>query len=429
MHSELNLIKQRGTFVIVTAFVMAGAWLALAPISKTVTASGMLKVSEYKKVIRHPNTATVTAIHVQDGEHVLRGQRLLSLENSTQLANLNNLTTEIFAEQAKISRLQSEINGKTAIAFDSALISAAKQDDNLAKILSQENLLFKSRMALQTSMQQNIRDSLQALSLEIQSRNSRLSTIQQSRAIAEHDLENFKRLKEENFFSENKVNEQRRIVNDYIDRQQEAYSDIAQARQRLAQHRTQLAEIQDNFISNSAAELKEASKRLATLQASNLPANQSLKDTTILSPVNGTVMGLKVHTTGSAIGALDALLEIVPDSQQMGIDARLDLNSIRHIRLNQQAEIRFPALPVKSTPLIKGTSTYIATDATIDSNSGEADYAIKVSPLLDATNRVLSRDFKPGMLAEIYIQTGHSTPLQYLMEPLRDAVPKAFRES
>lgn len=429
MHSELTSIKRRGTLVVVAAFIFAGAWLALAPISKTVTASGMLKVSEYRKVIRHPNIATVTAVHVRDGEHVRSGQRLLSLENSQQLANLNSLATELLAEQAKIARLQAEISGKPVLVFDVPLLTAAKQDDSIAKILNQETLLFKSRMALQLSMQQNLRDSLQAVLLEIQSLNSKLTASQQSRIIAEHDLANFRRLKEENFFSEAKVNEQRRVVNDYIARQQEVYADIAQARQRQAQHRTQLAEVQDNFISSSAAELKEASTRLATLQARNLPTNQLLKDTTILSPVNGTVMGLKVHTTGSAIGGLDPLLEIVPDSQMMSIDARLDVNSIQHIALNQQAEIRFPALPIKSTPLLKGQVTYIASDATVDPNTGEAYYAIKVSPLLDATNRSLHASFRPGMLAEIYIQTGSSTPLQYLMEPIRDAVPKAFRES
>jgi HlyD family type I secretion membrane fusion protein len=147
----------------------------------------------------------------------------------------------------------------------------------------------------------------------------------------------------------------------------------------------------------------------------------------ITAPVAGRVLGLRVHTEGATIGAREPLLDIVPTNQEVLIEAQAPLDSIKQLHIGQIAEIRFSALPYRTTPMVIGQVTYISPDVLADKD-GRPFFQVHILPnpqsLLDA--KISSLD--PGMAAEIYIQTQSRTALQYIMRPIADSLRRSFRE-
>ncbi|MCP5934005.1 HlyD family efflux transporter periplasmic adaptor subunit, partial [Klebsiella pneumoniae] len=57
-------------------------------------------------------------------------------------------------------------------------------------------------------------------------------------------------------------------------------------------------------------------------------ANFDLGNTEIISPVDGTVVGLNIFTRGGVVGAGDHLMDVVPSEAALVVDAQLKVQLI-----------------------------------------------------------------------------------------------------
>lgn len=120
-------------------------------------------------------------------------------------------------------------------------------------------------------------------------------------------------------------------------------------------------------------------------------------------------------------------MEIVPDQGPLVIEARVGPDAIKELQVGQGAEIRFTALPYRSTPLVRAKLLDIAADTQID-QQGVPYYLLKIEPDPQSLQRARTGGLQPGMVAEVYIQTEARTALEYLLKPVSDALLRAFRE-
>ena len=148
----------------------------------------------------------------------------------------------------------------------------------------------------------------------------------------------------------------------------------------------------------------------------------------IVAPVTGKVIGLRVHTEGATIGPREPLMEIVPGADDLIIEAQAPLDAIRQLHIGQHADIRFGALPYRTTPLIAGNLTYISPDVLTDKD-GHSFYQVQITPDAKSLHDAHIAGLDPGMAAEVYIQTQSRTAMQYLMRPITDTINRSFREN
>jgi len=158
-------------------------------------------------------------------------------------------------------------------------------------------------------------------------------------------------------------------------------------------------------------------------------AEDVLRRTDIRAPQDGIIVGLQVHTTGGVIGPGEPLLDIVPSSDRLVVEAQVDPEDIDVVHAGLEAEVRFTAFSSRYTVPVRATVTSVSADRFVDERLGTAYYTAKVELTEDPTEVLDGGVLQPGMQAEVMILTGDRTALSYLMRPLIIGLTRAFREN
>jgi HlyD family secretion protein len=207
----------------------------------------------------------------------------------------------------------------------------------------------------------------------------------------------------------------------------------------IGEAKEQIAKTKQQIVSKRAASIKEAVEQLHQTRAEmtdfreRIRSQQDILDrVNITAPVRGIVVKLRYHTTGGVIEPCKNIMEIVPVGDSLIIEVRVRPQDIDHVKIGQEASIRLTALNRRTTPTLMGKVVYVSADALPDdlqTVQGHEVYVVRVE--LDEKQPPPMDTFKPkpGMPAEVYIKTAERTFFEYLTQPIRDSMSRAFRES
>ena len=121
-------------------------------------------------------------------------------------------------------------------------------------------------------------------------------------------------------------------------------------------------------------------------------------------------------------------MEIVPDSDDLLIEARLQPNDIDQVRIGQQSFVRFSAFNQRTTPQLAGLVSYVSADITRDQQSNASYFTVRVTLPEEERRRLAGLQLVSGMPAEVFMQTGSRTMMSYLFKPITDQLNRAFVE-
>lgn len=119
---------------------------------------------------------------------------------------------------------------------------------------------------------------------------------------------------------------------------------------------------------------------------------------------------------------------IVPESDNLQVEAKINPRDIDQIQVGQPAMLRFSAFNLRTTPEVNGTITRIAADATADQRTGQTYYNTRIAMTKGEIARLGEVKLIPGMPVEAFVQTGERSVMSYLIKPLQDQFMRAFRE-
>jgi epimerase transport system membrane fusion protein len=92
------------------------------------------------------------------------------------------------------------------------------------------------------------------------------------------------------------------------------------------------------------------------------------------------------------------------------------------------ADIRFSAFNSATTPVIEGRVTSVSADRLTNEKSGAPYYLARVSVTQAGAQKLGDRKLLSGMPADVLINTGERTMLQYLMQPARNVIAQSMIE-
>ena len=178
-----------------------------------------------------------------------------------------------------------------------------------------------------------------------------------------------------------------------------------------------------------AAELKDVQADLAKAEEELGASADVLRRRDIRAPLAGTVLNLKFFTPGGVIGPGTAILDIVPQSNQMQIEVQLSPLDIDVVRPGLLAEVRLSAYKQRRMPILDGRLIQVSADRLLNERDGTPYYkgVVEVDPieLAELDDNV---ELYPGMPADVMIKTGERTFFQYLVSPIRDRFARACHE-
>lgn len=137
---------------------------------------------------------------------------------------------------------------------------------------------------------------------------------------------------------------------------------------------------------------------------------------------------LAIHTLGGVVTAGETVMQIVPISDDLVVDAKIQPHDIDQLHVGQRAVLRFSAFNQRTTPEIFGEVETVSANLSANPQTGESWYTARVHIAKKELARLGSLELHTGMPVEVFVQTGERTALSYLVKPLSDQIARALRE-
>lgn len=418
-------IRRLGYCILFATFGLFGGWATLAPLDGAVLAPAVVTVKSYRKTVQHLEGGIVRALNVRDGDLVEAGDILLELDDTQLRAEFEMVRSQLIALLAQESRLRAE-----QMAHDGALPvpDFAPDDPRSQEAMINEEQIFQARRRSLDGEVSILEKTIVQLEAQIAGLEAMVSSKQELVRSYTDEITDLRSLLAEGFIDVQRLRDQERQLTRLRSEIAEHRSAIAQARLRISEAGLQILQLNKAFATEVASQLGETHTRVRELRERLLATQSRLERTQLRAPESGMVIGLAVHTVGGVIGAGTPLLDIVPVGAELVVEARIAPTDIDRLAIGRTADIRFSAFKNSTTPVIEGQLTHLSADRLIDAATGAPYYLGRLELTENGKSSLGTLTLLPGMPAEVLINTGERTLLNYLMQPAGDALARSLIE-
>jgi epimerase transport system membrane fusion protein len=422
--SSMDEPKKIGLSIFFLIFGLFGLWSAIAPLDGAAFAPGTVTVKSYNKVVQHLEGGIVADILVRDGDVVEAGQPLLTLDDTQARASLEIVNSQYVALRMREARLISERDGASKVEYPTAL---ALSTANAAQEVDAQNQLFEARRDSNQGRIQILKQRVNQLQNQVNGMEALQATKEALAKSFAEELEDTQKLLDQGFSEKTRLREVERSFASFSGEAAELTANIAATQVQIGETELQILQQESDFHSEVVSELSEVQTSLKDASERLTALRDVLSRTTVAAPDTGIVNGMQVHTVGGVISPASPIAEIVPRNDELVIQASVNPIDIDRVSEGQEARIRFSTFGSRA-PTFMGTLISLSADAMTNESTGAPFYLARIELNADSREELGDLVLLPGMPAEVFINTGSRTFLQYLFKPLSNAVARSFNE-
>lgn len=404
-----------------------GGWAATTDLSGAVLGSGTVVVASNVKKIQHPTGGVVGKIFVKNGDHVKAGDVLVRLDETITRAQLQVITKQMDELLGRQARLRAERDGSQAVTFPEDLLNRSNEA-SVAQILSGEKTLFENRINARKSQKDQLGERIAGLQEEVSGLTTQAEAKQRELDLISKELGGLEGLEAQKLVPVSKMMALRREGARLEGERAQLQAQAGSSRGRIAEIELQRLGIDVEAKSDIVKDLRETEGKLVELTERRTAAEDTLRRVDLKSPVDGVVHQMNVFTVGGVINQAEPLMQVVPESDRLVVEAKISPQDIDQARTHTEAVIRFSAFNSRTTPQLKGRVVSVSADITRDERTQMAYYTARVEIPDDEMAKLKGQKLVPGMPAEVQIATTSRSALSYLSRPIEDAFAHAFRE-
>jgi adhesin transport system membrane fusion protein len=412
--------------VIISVFaVVALLWASWAEVDEISRAEGRVIPSGKTQIIQAAEAGVVTDILVRAGEQVKQGQQLIQLDDTTTASSAGEVEARVLALLAQTTRLQAESQGLGVDGF----ICPAEITVSAPEVCDSEIALMKSRAASLAQGMQVLAQRVEQRQRELGEASANSTRLEDNLKIAQERLTLMEPLAAKGLVAQTAYLDAQREVGDLNGQIAAVAESVARIEAALKEAELQVDQATLQFRQDALAELTVALAELARGQQQLRGAEDRVRRTDIRSPVDGVVNTVEINTIGGVVAAGEKLLDIVPVSDVLLVEARLRPSDVAFIIPGQEARIKLTAYDYSIYGGLTGRVTNVSADSMVDPNTRETYYIVQIQAdkaVLEYRGRQLP--VLPGMVTTVDILTGKRTVLQYLLKPINKVRQEAFSE-
>ena len=440
-----------GLVAIAVAVGFFGIWSGFAPLDSSSIAEGFVKLSANRKTIQHHEGGIVDKILVKDGDEVKKGQVLVILNEAKTKSDLERtlwqLRYDIIVDRRltkSLELLSNYHNGSDKniedimVGFESKYVD--KSESKVLSLIKAQQNAFNSYKAFVESSMKTFSTQLEQIKAEIRSVEERISSHKESMNTLEKEYERKQKLYEKKLETADKLNDVKIRLQTYKGQILEDEAKLAGLQHKMVEAETKKINFIDERNIQLAQEHKQNHIDLLAMEAQYIQTKNAHERVIITAPNAGIITDLKVHTIGGTVRPSEPLMEIIPQDDNLIIEAFIPSNEIESIHINSMVNIQLNAYKARLVPRIKGKVIYISADRFEKEihgavAPGQPRFApagfykarIEVAPEeLDRVNTEIK--LYPGMPVTAFIVKGTRSLAGYLYSPIRDSFHKAFKE-
>lgn len=416
-----------GLRILLITGVLGGGWFFLMPLAGAVVVPGNLVVQSNVKTIQHPTGGVVAEVAVRNGSHVKSGDLLVRLDATQVRASLQMVSKQLDEVRTKMARLSAERDGHEQLAIPQA-VAARMSDDTVKSLLASEEGLFKARSNARHSQKELLQSKVQQLTEEISGLDVQVDSRGKQLELIKGELAGVQDLYDKRLVPITRLTTLQRESARIEGERGQLLSSIAETKSKIGEAQLQIVRIDQDFRTEVVKDLGEAQGKEAELVERGVAARDQLDRIEIHAPTSGIVHQLSAHTIGGVVKAGDPIMEIVPDADDLQVEARLQPQDIDHVHAGQKAFVRFSAFNQRTTPQLTGEVSYVSADTSHDQQTNASYFTVRITLPDDERRRLAGQQLVPGMPAEVFMQTGSRTMVSYVFKPIVDQMRRAFVE-
>ncbi|MCB1522393.1 MAG: HlyD family type I secretion periplasmic adaptor subunit [Hyphomicrobiaceae bacterium] len=410
----------------IALLTVSGGWMAFAPLQSAVIAPGVVNVETYRKAIQHLEGGIIDEIKVRDGDHVKRGDVLVVLQNISDASHVDRLKTQYVEALAAMARLTAERDGADSITFAAELVRREK-DPVAANAMKGQNRVFKARRTHIEMTSSVTGKKIAQLNEERTGLAGQINAVRDQAGLLDEEYRDAKDLYEKKLLRKSRYLEIRRKRASLDGERANLEAKLSETAQEILELELKLSETRAARLSEVTSELQTQSALAYRFARELAAAEDRLERTRIRAPIDGTIVGVDIHTRQGVIAGGQVLMEIVPARDGLMVEAKVRPEDIETVHAGLEANVVLQTLNKRYGTPIAGRLEQISADRLVDEATGQPFYKGRV--ILDPGSVEASPTVpRAGMAAEVFIQTGERTPLQYLIAPVLKSFNKALRE-
>ncbi|MEL7252727.1 MAG: HlyD family type I secretion periplasmic adaptor subunit [Pseudomonadota bacterium] len=399
------------------------AWAWAFEIEEVTRATGKVVPSRQLQVVQSLEGGIVAALEVREGDLVDEGDELARIDDTSAGSDLGELREREAALMATEARVTAEAGGVETVTFSDELKARAPTAvaAETQVFLSRQQQLLAEMSVLQDQLAQREAALIEAKA-NIAKLEAQLAPLQEETELTEGLVDTGSVSRVEFLRLQGDV---ARISGDL---------DVSRARipgieASIREAENQIASARSSYVLTAREKGAQISGELAVLREAMRAATDRVTRTSLRAPVHGTVNRLHVTTIGAVVQPGEPIAEIVPRDDQLLVEAQINPRDVAFIRPGHPASVKITAYDFLVYGALDGTVERIGADALTDPE-GNQYFQVMVrteeSALPAASEGTLP--ISPGMVAQVDIQTGRKTVMDYLLRPLRRAQAEALRE-
>lgn len=420
-------IRMIGFTILLLVFGGFGSWAALAPLDSAALAPGVVTVKNYRKTVQHLEGGIVKDIRVRDGAEVKAGDLLLVLDDTQARAELEILRGQRFAAVATEARLKAERDEKKTIVFPELM---GADDPRAREAIASEKQQFTAREQAKDGEIEVLEQRIGQLDSQVNGLKALIDSKKQLLHSFEEEINDNEALLSEGYVDKQRLRDVQRQKASLKGEVAEHNANIAGINVQAGETRLQILQLKKDFRAQVVEQLSEVQTRVFDLEERVNAIQDRVARSEIYAPADGMVLGMSVHTVGGVISPGTPILDIVPESDELIIEAELSPNDIDRVAAGMPADIRFSAFKSATTPVIEGEVVNISADRLVNEQTGMPYYLARVEVTQVGAVKLANGELNllPGMPAEVLVNTGARTLLEYLVAPATNAFARSMIE-
>lgn len=408
-------ILLRALFVVFGLFIV---WAVVVSVDEVTRGDGKVIPSRQLQILQSLDGGIVSEILVAEGQTVDVGQVMLQVDSTRFESSLNENRSQYLSLAARAARLRAIAEGKPFELPQEVMTENQRTADEERRLYEATASELRTQISI---AQQQLLQRQQELS-EAKTRQKQAT---QSLDLTSRELAVTKPLLSSGAISEVEILRLERDVSRFRGERDVATSQISGAQAAISEATRKIQEVEQNARNTAGKELSETMAKLNALVQSSTGLTDRVKQSSIRSPVKGTVKRLLVNTVGGVVQPGRDLVEVVPSEDKLLLEARVMPKDIAFLSSGQKAVVKFTAYDFAVYGGLDATLEHIGADSITD-DRGNTFYTVRVRTQKSSLGADLP--IIPGMVAEVDIITGKKTILSYLLKPVLRAKKAALTE-
>lgn len=357
-------------------------WASFATIDQVTRAQALVIAEDRTQLVQSPDGGVITELHVKEGQEVEAGQILVTLQKERAKAAVADTQAKVAALRIALTRLEAEVYGKP-LNFDASLLRYTDY------IRNQTDLYNKRKKAIQ--------DDIDALKHILKLANEEL-----------------------------KMNRALEFSGDV------SRAEVLRLERNVADIKAQMVNKKNKYFQDAQTDMTKAQEELSTQLEQLKDRQQLLEHTELTAPTNAIVNNIRVNTVGGVVRPGDTIMELLPKSENLIVEAKVPSSDIAFIAVGQDASIKLDAYDSSIYGAMHGKVNYISPDVlTEDTRQGPFSYYRVRIAFTDTEfkgNKAKQIRLRPGLSASVDIKAMERTVLSYLTKPITKTLNRSLGE-